>query len=196
MIGIPLLLSAAVSICADNMTSPPEKESHFAGNTHEFFAIKTNVVPWAAGIMNVACEMQLWNSFSVSVPLWWSPYFISRKYALRTFTIQPELRYWLKATGLGHFFGVHPGLSWYNLRYKDIRYQDSGRPLLNIGVSYGYSLRINDCLNAEFSIGAGYVNTRYDRFYNIHNGARIDTRQTSYWGIDRVELNLVYHFSL
>lgn len=196
MVGIPLIILTASASCSGGISASPEKEAATVVRESEYFALKTNIVPWAAGIMNVAWEMQFGNKFSIEVPIWWSPYFVSHKYALRTLAVQPEVRYWLNTPGSGHFFGIHPGIAWYNLRFKDFRYQDSGMPLVNVGISYGYTLRINDCLNAEFSIGGGYVMTKYDRYYNLDNGAKIDTRQTSYWGIDRIELSLVYHFNL
>lgn len=146
--------------------------------------------------MNVALEMQLGHSFSIELPIWWSPYFISHQHALRTFAIQPEFRYWLGPVGMGHFIGIHPGVAWYNLRWNDVRYQDVDLPLVNAGVSYGFSVKVNRHLNAEFTIGAGYARTKYNRFYNIENGAEIDTRQTTYWGIDRIGVSIVYHFDL
>ncbi|MBD5356689.1 MAG: DUF3575 domain-containing protein [Bacteroides sp.] len=161
-----------------------------------FTGLKTNLIPWGAAIMNLEAEIQIGNCFSLALPVWWSPYFVSHKYALRTLAVQPEFRYWLRNPGAGHFFGMHLGIAWYNLRYRDFRYQDSGFPLFDCGVNYGYSLRLFDTLYAEFSIGAGYVITKYDRFYNIDNGAKIDTRKTSYFGIDQLGISLVYHFNL
>lgn len=197
MIGIPLLIIAAVTANVDSLTTSHKEDTHISLNEKErYFAIKTNFVPWAAGILNAACEIQIGSSLSVALPVWWSPYFVSNKYSLRTLFIQPEVRYWLKTPGCGHFFGLHPGIAWYNLKYKDIRYQDTETPLINVGISYGYTLKLNDHLNAEFSLGIGYAKTKYDRFYNINNGAKIDSRQTSYLGIDRIELTLVYHFDL
>ncbi len=176
---------------------PRLRKPDYSQNTEgRFLAVKTNIVPWAAGIANLGGEVQVGNRFSIDLPVWWSPYFISDKYALRTLALQPEFRYWLKRPGSGHFFGIHAGVAWYNLKYNDIRYQDINTPLLDGGISYGYSLRLNDYLNAEFSIGAGYVNMKYDRYYNIDNGAKIDARQTIYWGVDRLEISLVYHFNL
>lgn len=197
MIGIPLIIIAAVTANADSLTTSHMEYAPISFKEKErYFAVKTNFVPWAAAILNAACEIQIGSSISVTVPVWWSPYFVSKKYSLRTLFIQPEVRYWLKTPGYGHFFGFHPGVAWYNLRYKDIRYQDTELPLINAGISYGYSLKLNNHLNAEFSLGIGYAKTKYDRFYNIYNGAKIDSRQTSYWGIDRFELTLVYHFDL
>ncbi len=161
-----------------------------------FYALKTNLAPWALVIPNIEFELQIENRITISNALWWSPYFISHSFSVRALAVLPEARYWFGNPGKGHFLGIHTGIAWYNLRNKDIRYQDVNRPLLNIGISYGFSLSLNKHLNAEFSIGAGYVNTSYDRFYNIDNGAKIDVRKTSYWGIDRLGISLVYHFDL
>ena len=204
MIGLPLIIVAASSACTDSIHSSHDNLTADCVQPYQdstwrfsdlFMSVNSNIVPWAAGIINAELQLRLKGQFSIAVPVWWSPYFISRSHALRTLAIQPELRYWLKETGSGHFFGVHPGIAWYNLRFNDIRYQDSGMPLMNIGITYGYSLRLNHSLFAEFSIGAGYVRTKYDRFYNISNGAKIDSRATNYWGIDRLELSISYHFN-
>lgn len=168
---------------------------HYASEGR-FLAVKTNVVPWAAGIANIGGEVQIGRHFSIDLPVWWSPYFISNKYALRTFMCQPEFRYWTGHAGTGHFFGIHAGVASYNIKWDDIRYQDTGTPLLNGGISYGYSLRLSSHLNAEFTIGAGYAKTMFVRYYNIDNGAKIDIRKTTYRGIDRVGITLVYHFNL
>ena len=36
----------------------------------------------------------------------------------------------------------------------------------------------------------------YDTYYNIVNGARINTRTKYYWGITRMGLSIVYRFNL
>lgn len=190
MIGA-FILSAALSapFRGDSVSFVPVRH-----HEDRFLAVKTNIVPWAAGIINIEGEIQIQKHLSISLPVWWSPYFISEKFAPRVLLVQPELRFWLKSAGRGHFFGVHGGIAWYNLRLNDFRYQDTGTPLWDAGISYGYSLRLSNSLNAEFTIGAGYVNTTYDRYYNIVNGALIDTRQSSYFGVDRIGISLVYHF--
>lgn len=192
MIGA-LLISLALSSASGNDGVANEPDKNFRGR---YVAVKTNVAPWAMGVVNVEGEIQVGSRLSVDLPVWWSPYFISDKFALRTFLVQPECRYWLKTPGRGHFLGVHAGVAWFNLRLDDSRYQDVDTPLLNGGISYGYSLRLNNHLDTEFTIGAGYVNTKYDRYYNIHNGALIDTRRTSYFGIDRIGISIVYHFDI
>lgn len=161
-----------------------------------YLAVKTNLAAWAGTIMNLAVDVQVSEHFSVELPVLWCPWYVSSEHAIKTFTVQPEARYWLSKPGKGHFFGVHAHVGWFNVKWNRDRYQDTERPLLGAGISYGYLLPFNEHWAGEFTLGAGYANMRYDTWYNIDNGARIDTRTKNYWGITRVGLSVVYRFNL
>lgn len=161
-----------------------------------YLGVKTNLAAWAGTIMNVAVDVEVGRHWSVELPVLWCPWYVSEKHAVKTFTIQPEARYWLSKPGAGHFFGVHAHVGWFNVKWNRDRYQDTDRPLLGAGISYGYLLPFNAHWAGEFTLGAGYANMRYDTWYNIDNGARIDTRTKNYWGITRVGLSVVYRFNL
>ena len=161
-----------------------------------YVAVKTNLTAWAGTIMNLAADVQVSEHFSVELPVLWCPWYVSDKHAVKTFTIQPEGRYWLARPGKGHFFGVHAHIGWFNVKWNRDRYQDTSRPLLGAGISYGYLLPLGEHWAGEFTLGAGYANLKYDTYYNIGNGARIDTRTQNYWGITRVGISVVYRFNL
>lgn len=161
-----------------------------------YLGVKTNIAAWAGTIMNVAADVQVSEHLSVELPILWCPWHIGSKHAVKTFTIQPEARYWLSKPGAGHFFGVHAHVGWFNVKWNRDRYQDTDRPLLGAGISYGYLLPFNEHWAGEFTLGAGYANMRYDTYYNMDNGARIDTRTKNYWGITRIGLSVVYRFNL
>lgn len=161
-----------------------------------YLGIKTNLAAWAGTIMNVAADVQISNHVSVELPLLWCPWYVGSEHAIKTFTIQPEARYWLSKPGAGHFFGVHAHVGWFSVRWNRDRYQDTDRPLLGAGISYGYLLPFSEHWAGEFTLGAGYANMKYDTYYNIDNGARIDTRTKNYWGITRVGISVVYRFNL
>lgn len=146
--------------------------------------------------MNVAADVQVSGHISVELPVLWCPWYVGSKHAVKTFTVQPEARWWLRHPGAGHFLGVHAHVGWYSVRWNRDRYQDTCRPLLGAGISYGYLLPFNEHWAGEFTLGAGYANMKYDTYYNIDNGARIDTRTKNYWGITRVGLSVVYRFNL
>lgn len=182
----PIMATAAVS----------EPSTVSAGSSGRYVAVKTNLAAWAGTIMNVAADVQVGRHWSVELPVLWCPWFVSDKHAVKTFTIQPEGRYWLAKPGEGHFFGVHAHVGWFNVKWNRDRYQDTDRPLLGAGISYGYLLPFSEHWAGEFTLGAGYANMRYDTYYNIDNGARIDTRTKNYWGITRIGISVVYRFNL
>ena len=161
-----------------------------------YLAVKTNLAAWAGTILNVAADVQVGRHWSVELPVLWCPWYVSSKHAVKTFAIQPEGRYWLSKPGEGHFFGVHAHMGWFSVKWNRDRYQDTGRPLLGAGISYGYLLPFSEHWAGEFTLGAGYANMKYDTYYNIDNGARIDTRTKNYWGITRVGISVVYRFNL
>ena len=173
----------------DESVSAPQTSSRYV-------AVKTNRAAWAGTIMNLASDVQVSEHCSVELPVLWCPWHVSSKHAVKTFTIQPEGRYWLARPGKGHFFGVHAHIGWFNVKWNRDRYQDTSRPLLGAGISYGYLLPLGEHWAGEFTLGAGYANLKYNTYYNIGNGARIDTRTKNYWGITRVGISVVYRFNL
>lgn len=161
-----------------------------------YLAVKTNLIAWAGTILNIAADTQVAEHVSVELPILWCPWYVSDRHAIKTFTIQPEARYWLAKPGEGHFFGLHAHMGWFNVKWNNNRYQDTDRPLLGAGISYGYLLPFNEHWAGEFTLGAGYANMKYNTYYNIDNGTKIDTRTKNYWGITRVGISVVYRLNI
>ena len=96
---------------AEAITAQPEQTVKItpetASSSGRYLAVKTNLAAWAGTIMNLAADVQVSEHFSVELPVLWCPWYVSDKHAVKTFTIQPEARYWLSKPGAGHFFGVH-----------------------------------------------------------------------------------------
>lgn len=160
-----------------------------------YIAIKNNLAYQAVAVSNLAVEVQCSQHISVEFPLIWSFWDMEREHGIRTFALQPEARLWTgNEVGRGHFFGLHAHIAWFNVKWNDNRYQSNDRPLLGAGVSYGYKLPLGAHWGAELSLGVGYANMKYDTYYNIENGAKIDTRIRNYWGVTRLGLSLVYRF--
>lgn len=188
-------IRSSLPVESTSHTLPQKREIHTRENRIKpEFAIKTNPLLWMITDMNIEGEIFFNPHISASLNLIWCPWFLSQKFAVRTFALLPEARWWLHDNESGHFFGLHLNLAWYNLRMGNYRYQDSSTPLLGAGVTYGYKFRLTENWGIELGIGAGYNYLRYDRFHNIDNGALIDTRKTSYFGIDRLTLSISYKF--
>lgn len=196
-------------VCA--RTGDGEDPLHHAGRTFNpdsrigrndrSLLLKTNAVAWGMAVLNVAVEYDISPAFSLLLPFYYSPadYFTSSR-KLRIFCVQPEVRYWFRQVD-GLFTGVHAGVSSYNyaLKSSTYRYQnsDTGAPLLNLGLTAGYRLPLDKkqrwCL--EFSLGVGYAYLNYDRFFNIPNGAYVDTRHKNFFGIDHVGISVGYRIN-
>lgn len=97
------------------------------GRNNHSLLLKTNAVAWGMAVMNVAVEYDISPAISVLIPFYYSPfnYFTSSR-KLRTFCVQPEVRYWFGQVD-GLFTGVHIGVASYNyaLKYSTYRYQNS-----------------------------------------------------------------------
>lgn len=173
-----------------------QKPAQAAGGDYtRQFALKSNLAYDAAAMLNLAFEMTVRPHISVEIPVVWSLWDLEREHGLRLVGIQPEARYWLdERADRGHFAGVHVHAAWYNVKWNDTRYQDTGRPLLGAGLTYGYRLPLGEHWAAELALGLGYANMKHDTYYNIDNGAWLDTRRRNYWGVTKLVANLVYRF--
>lgn len=155
--------------------------------------LRSNALPWLITIPNIGAEYIIAEKWSAVLDVWFCPWKLSDKFSVKTVAILPEGRYWLKTYKRGSFFNVHLNIAWFNVRANDYRYQDTSRPLLGGGIGYGYRLEFNDRWGIEFEIGAGVANTKYNRYYNVANGALKDTRVSTYWGIDRLGVTFTYY---
>lgn len=174
--------------------SPKKETPRKEQSASRYVAVKTNAAYWGGAVANLSAEVQLHEHVSLELPLNWSLWDIEQEHGLRLVLFQPEARWWMKGVGQGHFVGVHAHVGVFNVKWQDDRFQTAGRPLLGAGVTYGYSLPFSAHWGAEFLIGAGYANMKYDRFYNIDNGAKMGTDTFNYWGITRLGISLVYRF--
>ena len=192
----PVVLTAEAESANAVVTEPAdaiESKSSF------LLAIKNNIIYDAALVANLGVEIGFGKHFSVDIPVTYSPYTISRNYRMRTLSVQPDLRYYLKEGWRGHFFGIHGNFAYYNVvtpfntktRYQD---RDGKHPLYGGGISYGYSLpfRKDSRWGVEFTIGVGYAYLDYDCFYNVDNGAWFTKDTKHYFGIDKAGVTIYY----
>ena len=154
--------------------------------------LKTNILPWLGTIPNLGVECSMGEKWSLGVDAWFCPWKISNQYSVKTVAILPEVKYWFKNNIRGSYINLHLSVAWFNVRWKDIRYQDDKRPLLGAGIGYGYRYLISDRWGMEFELGAGFASIQYSRFYNTGNGAQIDTRKSLYLGLDRLGISFIY----
>lgn len=168
--------------------------------------LKTNAVGWGMAIANVAVEVDLVRHWSFTLPIYFSAWnYFKSTIKLRTFVVQPEVRYWLSGRNDGFFAGAHFGMAYYNIAFAGAyRYQDYSResPALGGGVSVGYRLPIgkSNHWRLELALGAGAYALHYNKFFNTpdtKDGALLDgSVRKTFIGIDRVAVSFVYTFDL
>lgn len=207
------MLSASWAVAAEHPDETPQRVQSIYGTPllpqdtvtagwqrHGY--VKTNVPAWGFLMMNLAVEFDLAPHFSLTIPVYWSPfdYFTStRKY--RLLAVQPEVRYWPKRENSGFFLGVHPGAGYYNVAFGGSkRFQDHDRktPAYGGGVSVGYRFCFtrNPRWLMELSIGGGIYRLDYDIFENRHNGLITGRRQRTFYGVDNAALSIAYMFDM
>ena len=163
------------------------------------FAIKNNLLFTALLTANLGFEVQLWEHFSLDVPVWYSPYdlFTPRR-KIRMLAAQPEIRWWAGNVMEGHFIGLHTHIAGFNIALNDYaRYQDPNHALWGMGLSYGYALPIDKSghWGIEFNVGLGFAEYSYDAYHNQDNGARFSSGQGWYLGITRGGITLSYKWA-
>lgn len=169
--------------------------------------LKTNAIGWAMAVTNLAVEFDMGDKWSFQLPIYYSGYnYFTSTIKFRTFTIQPELRYWFKGNANDKFFiGAHFGMSYYNFAVDgDYRIQDKDgdTPALGGGLSIGYRMPIGKSgrWKMEFSLGGGIYSLEYDKFHNTDKtsqGALSHTINKKTWfGLDHAAVSFSYMFNL
>lgn len=167
--------------------------------------IKTNAPAWALLWQNIALEVDLAKHWSLSVPVYWSPYnYGTQTLKFRTLAVVPEVRYWPKADNMGFFVNAHFGMAYYNYaKNEDYRYQDHDGKTPALGGGLGVGYRFYFCRNhhwsMEVAIGAGAYRLDYDIFLNkknINSGYLVGREKRTFFGIDQAALTFSYSFGL
>lgn len=164
--------------------------------------VKTNGLAWLMGVTNVAAEIDLAEHWSATLPIYWSSWnYFKHTLKFRTFTLQPEVRYWFDADNAGWFVGAHLGLGWFNYATDgDYRVQDhdGNSPALGGGIAGGFRLPISadKRWKLEFTLGVGLYHAHYDKFVNDHNGQLCTTHTTTWCGIDQAAVAVAYTIDL
>ena len=175
--------------------------SHPEGWTRQLH-VKTNAIGLAAGIANVAVEVDICKHLSFTLPVYYSAWdYFKPTLKFRTFTVQPEFRYWFNQHNEGWFLGAHFGYAFYNFALDgEYRYQDHNRetPSMGGGLAVGYRTHLskNKRWKMEFSVGGGVYDSHYDKFRNEENGLLVSTEKKTWYGVDQASISLVYSFNL
>lgn len=161
------------------------------------WAVKTNMLYDAALVPNIGVELAFADNYSVSANwmyAWWSKNAKHRFY--RIYGGEVEARRWLGNRSKPQLTGHHVGI-YYQMVTYDFEFGGKGSMSdtwnYSVGLSYGYSLPINNHLNIDFAIGLGYMWGRYKK-YHPQDGCYVwdSTNKRKWFGPTKGEITLVY----
>lgn len=159
------------------------------------FAVKTNLLYWAALTPNVELEYRFAGRWSVNLEgqlAWWGNN--GKHKFFRVAAVSPEIRYWItnRQAFKGHFCGAYIGTGLYEFMNKP-SYGLQGEFYITGGLSYGYAMPIGKRLGMEFSIGIGYMMTEFREYY-WDKGCYVydQTKRQTYVGPTKAKISLIY----
>ena len=162
-------------------------------SSEDRFALKTNLLYYAALMPNVELEWRFNKRWSVAIDgdmAWWGGGV--RKYRLAVITPEVRYRFLSREAWRGMYVGVFIGPGMYDLENRGDGYEGEG---VMTGVSLGYAWPIAKRLSLEAGLGVGYIYTRY-KVYEPMDGHYLyqRTKELNYFGPLRVRLALVWRF--
>lgn len=190
--SIPLTLSAeSVTDSSSSGLASLSPSTSTAGNSCELY-LRANLLRWATLTPDAGLEFRFKQHYAVVVNgAWttWSWNDKNRRYALRE--IAPELRYYIGKDCRGYVGAMYKAGA-FNYKFSETGKQGN---LLGGGITGGYVLPLNDCLNLDFSLGLGYLHTHFDR-YNVVDGVRVrqGKGEKDWWGPIAAGITLTWKF--
>ena len=165
--------------------------------------LETNLLEWSLAIANIAGEFDFGRRWSAALSLHYSAWDYGRSTRkFRTFIFRPEVRRWLlNDCHTGLFVDAHLQMAAYNFALPgwEYRVQDAGgtHPALGGGIGVGYRLPLGSkgrwALQAQ--VGAGVYRLDYNRFENRPDGAPVDRRRRTFFGLDNAAVSVVFNFN-
>ncbi len=138
------------------------------------FALKTNLLFDAVSTPNLEIEAAFPANRISLMSEYWLPWYIwdknSKAYQLKY--CGSEIRLWLgnrtrKDILHGHFLGIYGGGGRFDLEWESEGHQSE--LYYSVGLTYGYSFKLNRSFRIETSLSAGYLNAGYKYYIGMVN---------------------------
>lgn len=167
--------------------------SCFSGVKAQFYSVSTNVIGLATTNLNAELSMTLNRSWSLHLPVQYNPFVFKDNVRFQNMTVMPGVRYWLRESYAGQFFGFYGIASRYHVGnlWNDYRYDGKA---FGAGLSYGHAYTLAPRWNFEWEIGAGVVWSEYEKFACKKCGARLGNHTGVYFVPTKVSASLIYLF--
>lgn len=160
------------------------------------FALKTNILYWAALMPNLELEWRITPRWSLALEgnvAWWHKNSTHKYYEIAM--ISPEVRYHplIKGPWHGMYVGAFTGGGWYDLENGGKGYRGEAGLA---GLSVGYQWPIARCWSLEAGLGLGYMYSRYKE-YIPHDDHYLyqRTKSLNYFGPLKVKFAIAWRFN-
>ena len=170
-------------------------------DTPPSFALKTNLLYWATGTINLSAEIGLAKKSTLDIMGSYNPWNLNGTYEnnkkLVHFIVRPEYRYWFCERFNGHFLGVHAFYWQYNINQHDVpllfekEYRYEGNAV-GVGISYGYHWAWSKHWGMEFNFGLGVAFMDYKKSECVKCGDDLGDFKKIYAGSTSIGIKLVY----
>lgn len=131
----------------------------------QFYSVRTNLVGWATGNINIEGAITLNKQWSLHLPVQYNPFIYSSKKntKFQNLTIMPSARYWLKQSYMDKFISLSVIASRYHIGniWNDYRYDGKA---FGAGLSFGSSYPLNPRWNFEWEVGVAGLWVNCDKF--------------------------------
>ncbi len=126
--------------------------------------LRTNLLYWIGGFINAGVEYQMpGSSYGWLVNGGYSPFALGDfKNRLGGWFVAPEIRRYMGARGRG-FLAVQGMIGGIDYKLKRNEFGRDGN-MYGVGLNGGYRWYINELLDMDFTLGAGYVRFNYDTY--------------------------------
>jgi Protein of unknown function (DUF3575). len=159
-------------------------------------AVKSNLLYDFTLGPNLGLEFKLNKRLTLDLPVNYNPFSFSDNRKWKHLLIQPELRYWLCESFVGHFLGIHVHYADYNVgnigplsTTKNYRYRGW---LAGGGVSWGHQWVLSTRWSLETTVGVGYAYLDYTQNEYQKCGLKIKDDHYHYLGLTKLGVSLIY----
>lgn len=160
------------------------------------FVVKTNLLTDLTLSPSLGVEVKLNRRFTLDVPVSYNGFTFGDNMKWKHIAVQPEVRYWLCESFVGHFFGLHGHYANYNVgnislfqATKDHRYRGW---LAGGGFSWGYHWLLSSRFSLETTVGFGYAYLDYSKHEYQECGPKVGDYTKHYFGLTRAGISLIY----
>lgn len=167
--------------------------------------IKTNLLYLATTTPNIGVEWKMNRHYTAALTTGYNPFRFSQYMDKNGNTVNPKLRHWLTAAEFRYWFcesflGWNIGINLFGGEYNvtglkfmkalnDARYKGWGA---GAGLTVGYQFPLSVRWSLDFSVGAGYVHTRYTKYDCYACGDKQGRYKKNYLGPTKAAISIVY----